>query len=153
MRWFAHFMVGLITGTVAFIMVVIEENLTDYHSDTTQSMITKKGSFGFSSYGFYTLFALTSSLFAVLLTIYVGPGATGSGVAEIMGLLNGCHKHGVIGIRTFITKVFGVVLAVCGNLCVGKEGPLAHIGTIAALLVIYAPLKDFKIFQNDHDKR
>ena len=83
----------------------------------------------------------------------MGPGATGSGVAEIMGLLNGCHKHGVIGIRTFITKVFGVVLAVCGNLCVGKEGPLAHIGTIAALFVIYAPLKDFKIFQNDHDKR
>lgn len=34
-RWFAHFMVGLITGTVAFIMVVIEENLTDYHSDVT----------------------------------------------------------------------------------------------------------------------
>jgi len=40
----------------------------------------------------------------------------------------------------------GVVLAVIGSLCVGKEGPLAHIGAILGVMVIYAPIDGFKYF-------
>lgn len=93
------------------------------------------------------------ALAATLLTVYIGPGANGSGVAEIMGILNGVNYKGVIKMRTGFVKVVGVVLAVVGSLCVGKEGPLAHIGAIVATIIIYLPYKGFLPFQNDHQKR
>jgi len=65
-----------------------------------------------------------------MLTIYVGPGANGSGVAEIMAMLNGVNYPGCIGYRTLFVKMVGTTLGVCGGLCIGKEGPLAHIGAI-----------------------
>ena len=86
------------------------------------------------------------SLVATLLTVYIGPGANGSGVAEIMGILNGVNYKGVIKMRTGVVKTIGVVLAVVGSLCVGKEGPLAHIGAVVAVCVIYMPYSGFRIF-------
>ena len=65
---------------------------------------------------------------ASLLTIYVGPGANGSGIAEIMGLLNGINYPLAIGFRTLLVKCLGTLFAVTGGLTIGKEGPLAHIG-------------------------
>ena len=94
-------------------------------------------------YFYYVGFAVACSLVATLLTVYIGPGANGSGVAEIMGLLNGVNYKGVVSMRTGAVKVVGVVLAVVGSLCVGKEGPLAHIGTVAAMVIIYLPYKGF----------
>ena len=104
-------------------------------------------------YFYYVGFALLCALVSTLLTVYVGPGANGSGVAEIMGILNGVNYKGVISMRTGAVKVVGVVLAVVGSLCVGKEGPLAHIGAVVAMVVIYMPYDGFLQFQNDHDKR
>lgn len=92
-------------------------------------------------------------LFASALTIYWGPGANGSGVAELMGYLNGVNYPKVIGFETFVTKVFGVLGAVLGGLCVGKEGPLAHIGSIIGALVCYFPFERFKMYRDDHYKR
>lgn len=48
--------------------------------------------------------------------------------------------------RTGVVKTVGVVLAVVGSLCVGKEGPLAHIGTVAAMVIIYLPYGGFRMF-------
>ena len=70
-----------------------------------------------------------------------------------MGILNGVNYKGVISMRTGFVKIVGVVLAVVGSLCVGKEGPLAHIGAVTAMVVIYMPINGFLQFQNDHDKR
>ncbi len=104
-------------------------------------------------YFYYTGFAVACALISTLLTVFVGPGANGSGVAEIMGILNGVNYKGVISMRTGAVKVVGVVLAVVGSLCVGKEGPLAHIGAVMAMVIIYMPYSGFLQFQNDHDKR
>lgn len=76
------------------------------------------------------------------LTTFWGPGASGSGVAEIIGYLNGVNYPDTIDMKTLITKTFGVVLAVAGTLCVGKEGPLAHIGANVGALVPYLPKLD-----------
>lgn len=80
---------------------------------------------------------------AVILTVYIGPFAAGSGVPEVMGLLNGVNLSGATDISTLVIKVLGVVLAVVGNLCVGKEGPLVHIGAIVGLMVPYLPFESF----------
>ena len=88
-----------------------------------------------------------------LMTIYWGPGANGSGVAEIIGYLNGINYPNVVGFETLVTKIFGVVLAVVGGLCVGKEGPLAHIGLNIGAAVCYLPLPRFEWLRNDTYKR
>ena len=92
-------------------------------------------------------------LISSILTTYVGPAATGSGVAELIGYLNGVNYPGFIGFRTLIVKIIGVVLAVLGHLCVGKEGPLAHIGGILGMMVIYMPGVDLNFLKNDEKKR
>lgn len=92
-------------------------------------------------------------LVATLLTIYVGPGANGSGVAEIMGLLNGINYPNAIGLRTLLVKCVGTIFAVSGGLCIGKEGPLAHIGANVGALVCHLPIKGFMTLRNDVIKR
>ena len=137
-------MLGIVTGTIAFLMATSEDYLTSKKSEVAQDMITDGKTW--QPYFYYTGFAVICALAATLLTVYLGPGANGSGVAEIMGILNGVNYKGVISMRTGFVKVVGVVLAVVGSLCVGKEGPLAHIGAVAAVLVIYMPYSGFRIF-------
>ena len=76
-------------------------------------------------------------------------------MAEIIGYLNGVNYPDTIDIKTLITKTFGVVLAVAGTLCIGKEGPLAHIGGNVGAVVVYLPkLEEYmKFMHNDHKKR
>ena len=125
-------------------MATVEDWLTQYQSDVAQDMVTDGKTW--QPYMYYVGFALACALVATLLTVFIGPGANGSGVAEIMGLLNGVNYKGVISMRTGFVKIVGVVLAVVGNLCVGKEGPLAHIGCVTAIVIIYFPYDGFRIF-------
>lgn len=95
-------------------------------------------------------------LFALLaagMTVFWGPGANGSGIAELIGYFNGINYPKVIGFETFVTKALGVVMAVLGRLCVGKEGPLGHIGANIGAIVVYLPLPRFQWFRNDTYKR
>ena len=144
-RWFAHFCVGVATGTIAFLMAIVEESITEARSEYTQTLLDENSSMGLP-YLFYTSVAVACALFATLITVFIGPGATGSGVAEIMALLNGVNYPNVVRVSTLWVKAVGVVFAVCGALAVGKEGPLCHIGTILGILVIYAPFKPFRYF-------
>lgn len=103
---------------------------------------------------FLASFAFIYAIIASALTVYLGPGANGSGIAEIMAMLNGVNYPGYISYKSLFTKIFGVILAISASLCVGKEGPLAHIGAIVANIVIYnIPIEKFKYFQNDVHKR
>ena len=101
----------------------------------------------------YSIFSTALVAISVSLSLYYGPGAIGSGVAETMGVVNGYNYHNFIGIDTLITKIFGVVLAVCGGMKVGKEGPLAHIGSLVGVLTLYIPWSLNLPFRNDKDKR
>jgi H+/Cl- antiporter ClcA len=84
---------------------------------------------------------------ASALTVHVGPGANGSGMPEIIAVLNGVNYPLFIGLRTFIIKIICVVMAIAACIFVGKEGPLAHIGSIGAYVIIYYfPIKEFKYF-------
>lgn len=87
------------------------------------------------------------------MTVYYGPGANGSGIVELMGLFNGINYPDMIRFESFVTKIFGVILSVCGGLCIGKEGPLAHIGAIIGAVVCYLPLPRFEWLRNDWNKR
>ena len=92
--------------------------------------------------------------FASAITVKFGPGASGSGIAEIMGYLNGVNMPKLIGLETLIVKVFGVAIAISAQAAIGKEGPLVHIGTLVGMFVAYyIPFEFLKKFRNDKDKR
>lgn len=104
----------------------------------------------------FIAFAAVSSsygLIAGLMTTYFGPGASGSGVAELVGYLNGVNYPNFLGFRTLSTKIIGIALAVNAKLVVGKEGPLAHIGTNLGAMVLYIPGLGFEFLRNDDKKR
>ena len=39
----------------------------------------------------FLLLSITFGGLAALMTVYIGPGASGSGIAELMGFFNGIH--------------------------------------------------------------
>ena len=100
---------------------------------------------------FYALYGATLCVISCIVTTWWGTGASGSGVAEIIGYVNGVNYPDCIGVKTVITKMFGVVLAVAGGLTVGKEGPLAHIGGNLGAMTAYLPGLAF--MRNDWRKR
>jgi chloride channel 7 len=87
------------------------------------------------------------------MTVFLGPGAAGSGIAELMGTLNGINVPQVFGFKILITKIVGTALAVAGGLAIGKEGPLAHIGAIIGVIVSHMPHSYFRCLHNDIYKR
>ena len=138
-------------AATAYIMDLIEESLIHFKDHYTQHQIDANALTG--SWLFYASFSAFLGVVSATLTTYWGPGANGSGVAEVIGYCSGVNYPLAIDIKTLITKVFGVVLAVAGTLAVGKEGPLAHIGANLGALVLYTWPDKLKFLHNDHKKR
>jgi len=92
---------------------------------------------------FYSFYGTILVLISTIMTLYWGTGAMGSGVAEVIGVVNGINYPDAINIKTLITKIIGVVLAVVGGLAVGKEGPLAHIGANLGSGIVYLPKLEY----------
>jgi len=63
---------------------------------------------------FISFWCIVLGGFACFITLKIAPGAAGSGIAEIMGYLNGVNVDKIIGIETLIVKVFGVAFALSG---------------------------------------
>mgnify|MGYP000028706506 CR=1 FL=1 len=103
------------------------EQVMVYIKDYTTQKIIDNGQI-VSAWLFYTFYGVVMVLISTAITIFWGAGAMGSGVAEVIGVINGINYPDAINIKTVVIKIIGVVLAVVGGLAVGKEGPLAHIG-------------------------
>ena len=152
---FAAFpLLGFGIGLIGFFMDLLEQLLVYVKDATTQSTINKavlnNGSH-VSGWLFYAFYGTGLVFISCLMTTYWGKGAMGSGVAEVIGYINGVNYPEAIDIKTVITKIFGVVLAVAGGIAVGKEGPLAHIGANVGAALVYLPGLTF--LQNDRMKR
>jgi chloride channel 7 len=150
LSWTLFWLMGVGTGIIAFGMDRLEDFLVGSRKDVAQSYLDAGESVGVAWLS-YSLMSTAFVSIAVSISLYWGPGAIGSGVAETMGMVNGYNYHDFIGIPTLITKIFGVVLAVSGGMKVGKEGPLAHIGSLVGVCCMYLP--GFTMFRNDRDKR
>ena len=153
MEFVAYAVVGILTGLTAAIMSDIEDRITIFKRDQANNFIEGSQDKLMMGWLIFSGISVCCVLIASIMTIFYGPGANGSGNAELMGYWNGINYPNLIGFETFVTKVFGVVLAVTSGLCVGKEGPLAHIGGIIGAAVPYLPLPRFNWFRNDTTKR
>ena len=128
-------------GIIAFIVDVLVENLVFWKWEMTQSVMKgPDGSVG-QAWLIFLFFSMLFGGIAAVLTVYVGPGAAGSGIAELMGYFNGIHIDNLIGFRTLVVKILGTSLGVAASLAIGKEGPLAHIGACVGHMVLYMPFK------------
>ncbi len=80
------------------------------------------------------------------MTVYAGPGASGSDIPNIMCYFNGVEMLQFIGIRTFQVKIIGTSPEVAASLAIGKEGILVHIDAIIRHLIAYLLFKFNKYF-------
>lgn len=132
-------------------MDIIEESLIHFKDHQAQAQIESNSSA--LAWLIYASFSGFLGVLSCVLTTYWGPGAAGSGVAEVIGYLNGVNYPETISVQTLITKIFGVVLGIAGSLTVGKEGPLAHIGANIGCMVAYMGGQHFHFLQNDYMRR
>jgi H+/Cl- antiporter ClcA len=141
-------------GIIAFLMELIEEFLIDNRNDILQNIIgnLKKLDF-FYGWLFLIFWSFSIATVASAFTVYIAPSAYASGIPEIMAILNGVKFPDFIGIKPLIVKIISVSMGIGSSLCIGKEGPLAHIGAIIGHIVIYLPVDKFKYFRNDESKR
>lgn len=142
---------GVVSGIAAFIIDILVDNLVLWKWSTAQ-MIIEERSLAEAIITFMFFSVLFGGI-AALMTVFLGPGAIGSGITELMAYLNGIEYPKFISYRTLFVKIFGLSFAVAAGLCVGKEGPLAHIGAIIGHCVVYLPLNGLQKFRNATDKR
>ena len=114
-------------------------------------MLNKSGSLLYGWAIFFSICVFVGFL-SVLLTVTLSPSAAGGGGAECMGYFNGINYPDVFSVETLIVKFFGLTFSVASALCIGKEGVLAHMGSIIGLILFYV-IPQFKVFRNDVDKR
>ena len=87
--WLIFGIVGVCMGIVAFIVDLLVESLVIWKWEMTQHVMNGSG-VGAA----WLVFLIVSIMFAgsaAAMTIWIGPGATGSGIAELMGYFNGVH--------------------------------------------------------------
>ena len=153
MEWIAYALIGILTGLTCAIMMSIEEFLVHEKRAITDMIIN--GSTNRLTYGwlFFSSFSVLLAFLAACLTVFYGPGAVGSGITELIAYMNGVNYPQLISFEVLFTKIFGVIGAVVGSLCVGKEGPMAHIGANIGAAVGYLPIPKFDYLRNDWNKR
>ena len=94
--WYTIYLfLGIIVGIVAFIIDQIEEYFTDWRNEATDKYDNDTEGLAWL---IYTLFGVLYVAIAAILTVYVGPGAVGSGTAEMMGYTNGVRYPNFLGI-------------------------------------------------------
>jgi len=92
------------------------------------------------------------------LVIWFEPSATGSGIPEVIGYLNGVHLPNIFTPKVYVAKVISVICSVASGLPLGPEGPMIHIGGAVGAAVEYNNPLFRKIvpwyhFKNQEDKR
>jgi hypothetical protein len=96
-EWLAHFLVGLIIGIVGFLMGIMEDALKEFMTETMQDTILRNHDV-IKPWLYFAGLASICGICSSIMTTYWGQGAAGSGVAELIGYLNGINYPEFIGI-------------------------------------------------------
>eukprot|EP00756_Hemistasia_phaeocysticola_P050830 Hpha_TRINITY_DN26014_c0_g1::TRINITY_DN26014_c0_g1_i1::g.115151::m.115151/K05012/CLCN3_4_5; chloride channel 3/4/5 len=80
----------------------------------------------------YIVLCCAMTLLGSWMTLTIAPQASGAGIPEIKAILGGAQLERIGSPLTLLVKWAGTVLAVGGNLSVGKAGPMVHLGFCCA---------------------
>lgn len=138
LTWTIFFLIGLCTGATAFLIDISVENILEYRFNVTETLLNK-GSLNTTGDDEPVAACLFDAgvcgalvFIAAGLVVWVEPASAGSGIPDMKGYLNGTNIKRALTFNALVCKVVGVVAAVGGGLCVGKEGPLVHTGSVLA---------------------
>jgi chloride channel 7 len=74
-----------------------------------------------------------------LAVIYIAPMAAGSGLPEVITMLNGCDIPGLLAAKTVLVKALGICVLIVSGLAVGREAPMIHVGAAVGNAVLHIP--------------
>ena len=171
MTWVVFFLIGVGTGTTAFCIDKGVEHLLALRWDRTYDTLIGVDEHGQRTHGdhsddnpfsAFVLDVVICGLYVGVasgLVVWVEPAAAGSGIPDMKGYLNGTNLRGALTCKALVAKAVGVVFSVGGGLCVGKEGPLVHTGSVLGANISHgfnmctARFKKWNRFRNDAFKR
>ncbi|EGC38534.1 hypothetical protein DICPUDRAFT_93809 [Dictyostelium purpureum] len=157
-KWLICFMIGVLVGITAYVVKQSVEFVNEYKFKKSEHYLeTQKKFIGFLVYyGINLLFGISASL----VIIPVGQIASGSGIPEVKGYLNGIRIPHSMNVKTLIGKLASLILAYSSGLILGPEGPMIHIGSMLGGAIGQVKSKTLrwypKIFwkyHNDRDRR
>ena len=102
-----------------------EKNMT-----LTLVVLFQKGDFP-AAFTFTVGYSVIFVVASCTLVLYQ-PAAAGSGIPEIIGFLNGTKIKDIFKLQTLIVKFLSCAFAVGAGMPVGYEGPMIHLGSLAA---------------------
>jgi H+/Cl- antiporter ClcA len=144
--WCAFAVMGFLIGFCGFLCTLWVQCLCDWVLAVMHDLIYSGAEMGdVKTYNYWVpwlWFTGMSSIFGLIassMTTYWAQGAAMSGLPEMIGWVNGVNYHDYIGLNILFTKMVGNCLAMGAKLCVGKEGPLAHVGSNCGILTLYLP--------------
>eukprot|EP01012_Entosiphon_sulcatum_P013207 TRINITY_DN1847_c0_g1_i1.p1 TRINITY_DN1847_c0_g1~~TRINITY_DN1847_c0_g1_i1.p1 ORF type:complete len:848 (-),score=140.93 TRINITY_DN1847_c0_g1_i1:21-2564(-) len=131
-KWLMMMLVGVTVGLVGFVVKETIDALTDLKGRWLQKAMSDRSDIYAEYKGWMVVLWCNLALATVAsgLVSFIQPAATGSGVPEVMGELNGVHLPGVLRMRTLVVKIISVICCVASGLPVGAQGPLIHIGAM-----------------------
>ena len=174
LRWAVSFLVAIVTALMALIVVYGSDYLQRFKYHFTSQVLveglnvtdhSKANLLG--AFGVYAGISLMLCGIAGIMTAVVEPVSLGSGIPEIVMILNGIKVPRAIRFKTLVAKVVGVVFTVGGGLPVGREGPMIHSAAIVGAGMSQGIATSFKCgvcqrtrccknlapFRNDREKR
>ncbi|XP_028592848.2 chloride channel protein C-like [Podarcis muralis] len=157
-RWLVMGIIGIIVGTVGFLIHQIIDYLIKLKWELVKNYI-QKGNFHMT-----WLYILGIGLAMIIvssgLVVFFCPTGAPSGLPEVIGFLNGASIQHIFNIRTFVGTFVSCVLAVASGLFCGPEGPMIHLGAIIGYglsqsrpKILGMNLPSFTRFWNSADKR
>ncbi|GAM27628.1 hypothetical protein SAMD00019534_108040 [Acytostelium subglobosum LB1] len=157
-KWAICFSIGVAVGCVAYIVKQLVEMISEFKFHSSGKHIEK----GESIAGFFIYYAI-NLLFGVLASlaiIPVGHIASGSGIPEVKGYLNGIRIPHSMNIMTLVSKFVSLIMAFSSALVLGPEGPMIHIGSMIGGAIGQVKSKTLKWYpkifwryHNDRDRR
>ncbi|XP_070575370.1 chloride channel protein C-like [Ptychodera flava] len=157
-RWVMMGLIGFTVGIIGFLMHQCIDIISDFKWDTAEEYI-KDGNV-LKAWGFVLMYSLLFVLAASLPVVYLRPAASGSGIPELIGYLNGTLVRHIFNIKTLAVKIWSCICAVGSGMPVGPEGPMIHIGALVGAGLsqfksdtLGVRLPYFTRFRNSEDRR
>ncbi|EFA85505.1 chloride channel protein [Heterostelium album PN500] len=157
-KWAICFMIGVGVGLIAYIVKQSVEFVQDFKFHSSEKY-TQNGGKVIGFFVYYSINVLFGVL-ASLIIIPVGQIASGSGIPEVKGYLNGIRIPHSMNVRTLIGKTISLILAYSSGLILGPEGPMIHIGSMIGGAIGQVKSKTLKWYpkifwryHNDRDRR
>ncbi|KAM4706226.1 chloride channel protein C-like [Rhinophrynus dorsalis] len=157
-RWLMMGLIGVVVGTMGFLMHQIIDFLFEMKWELVQKYI--QGNDFLTTWLIILGIGFAMVLVASGLVVFFCPSGSPSGLPEVIGYLNGASIRHIFNIRTFFGSFLSCALAVSAGLFCGPEAPMIHVGAVVGCglsqfksdtLRINLPF--FTRFRNSADKR